>query len=104
MKLILPTLRFLRNKYVLATLVFIVWILFLDNDNLFSQLKKQRELSDLRAREAYFLEKISETRRDLGDLQNNSATLERYAREHFYMKKANEDIFLILPSEPENEK
>ena len=81
-------------------IVFAVWIIFLDKNNLINQQERQAELHKLQTGEKYFQDAITQTRKDLGDLQNNTATIEKYAREHFFMKKDNEDLFIInTPSE-----
>lgn len=102
MKKILPYINWLRNKYSISILLFAVWMLSLDKNNFFSQQERLKELHQLQTGERYYENAITQTRKDLGDLQNNPATLEKYAREHFYMKKDNEEIFLISePAPPE---
>jgi cell division protein FtsB len=46
----------------------------------------------------YYQKEIDKTRKELGDLQNSPAALERFAREHYLMKKEGEDIFIIEDS------
>ncbi len=98
MKKYLPYLSILKNKYTISTIIFGVWTIFLDKNNLINQQERQTELQTLQTSEKHFEDAIAQTKKDLGDLQNNAATIEKYAREHFFMKKDNEDIFLI--SEP----
>lgn len=105
MKKIAPYISWLKNKYLICILLFGVWMLFLDKNNLFSQKERLAELHKLQSGERHYEDAIAQTRKDLGDLQNNPATLEKYAREHFYMKKDNEDIYLISePVAPEQAK
>lgn len=98
MKRLLPYLSLLKNKYIISVIIFAVWIIFLDKNNLINQQERQEELHKLQTGEKYFEDAIAQTRKDLGDLQNNTTTIEKYAREHFFMKKDNEDIFLIPES------
>ena len=38
----------LRNKYLLTTILFVCWMLFFDHNDLFTQVARSRELSDLK--------------------------------------------------------
>ena len=83
------------NKYLLALVVFAVIILFLDHNNLFEQLDRKQELKELQAKKKYYEQEIEKSKKELADLSNNPAALEKYAREKFYMKRDNEDLFIV---------
>ena len=85
----------LSNKYVIALAIFAVIILFTDHNNLFEQWDRKQELKKLQSKKTYYEEEIEKTKRKLADLSNNAAALEKFAREKFYMKRGNEDIFVI---------
>jgi cell division protein FtsB len=85
----------LTNKYLIASLAFIAWIVFFDRNDLVTQLQRRRELNDLQATREDFTKKISRERKELNQLQTNPAILEKYAREKYYMKRDNEDLFII---------
>jgi len=85
----------LSNKYVIALAIFAVIILFTDHNNLFEQWDRKQELKKLQIKKAYYEGEIEKTKKKLADLNNNSAALEKFAREKFYMKKDNEDVFVI---------
>lgn len=88
---------FLRNKFFLATVGFVVWMLFFDRNDLLTQRERRRELAEIRQSKEYFLERIAEDRKFSKDLQFNASALEKYAREKYLMKRDNEDLFLIRP-------
>lgn len=88
----------LTNKYLIASLAFIAWITFFDRNDFVTQLQRRRELNDLQSTKADFTNKIKLERKELNQLQTNPATLEKYAREKYYMKRDNEDLF-IIPAE-----
>ena len=88
----------LTNKYLLASLAFIAWIVFFDRNDLITLLQRQQELNDLQTTKVDFANKIKLERKELNQLQTNPATLEKYAREKYYMKRDNEDLF-IIPAE-----
>jgi len=85
----------LSNKYVIALAIFAVVILFTDHNNLFEQWDRRQELKELQAKKAYYQQEIEKTKRKLADLSNNTAALEKFAREKFYMKRDNEDLFVM---------
>jgi cell division protein FtsB len=85
----------LRNKYFVAVVVFAVIMLFTDHNNVFEQMDRKQELRQLQAKKAYYQEEIDKTKKQLADLNNNAAAIEKYARENFLMKRDNEDIFIV---------
>lgn len=83
------------NKYFIAFLVFAVIMLFVDHNNLFEQMARRQELKELEAKKKYYGEEIEKSKKQLSDLSNDPSAIEKYAREKFYMKRDNEDIFLV---------
>src|ERR1700759_3966329 len=90
---------FLRNKYLLATAGFVVWLIFFDRNDLFTQLERKKDLRQIKASEQYFAQRIAEDRKFSKDLQFNASAIEKYAREKYLMKRDNEDLFLVQPME-----
>lgn len=88
----------LTNKYLVASVFFIVWMLFFDQRDYFQQRERQAELNKLEAKKRYYVEEIEKTHKQLQDLQNNPAALEKFARERYLMKREGEDIFIIEDS------
>jgi len=85
----------LRNRYSLSLIVFFVWLIFFDYNNLIERtihLKKQHQLEKDKI---FYEEKIKEDNAKLEELESNPANLEKFAREQYLMKKDNEDIFII---------
>ena len=89
----------LRNKYFLATLCFVIWLLFFDRNDVFTQLERRKELRQIQSSKKYFTLQIAENRNFSKDLQFNASAIEKYAREHYMMKRDNEDLFIIEPLE-----
>lgn len=87
-----------RNKYVISVIAFIVWILFFDRNDLFTQWSRKKELQKLEYSASFYQTEIANTKKDLLDLNNKPAILEKFAREKFYLKRPNEDIFLVNDS------
>ena len=85
-----------RNKYVLTILLFLIWIILLDSNNLIARYKDMRELRRLRADREYYLTKIKEDGRKLQELKTDNDNLEKFAREQYRMKKPDEDLYIVL--------
>lgn len=95
MKYISKIPAWIRNKYIIATAVFLVVILFLDKNDFFTQLDRRNELRTLEKSKAYYSKEIASERKELEGLKNDPAILEKYAREKYLMKRDDEEIFLI---------
>jgi cell division protein DivIC len=85
----------IKNKYFIATISFIIWMLFFDPRDIYSQLEHTRELNALKASKAHYQKEIALETAELEQLKTNPATLEKYAREKYLMKKENEDLFVV---------
>src|SRR3954469_4461920 len=88
-------LKIVKNKYPLSFIVFVVWICFFDRNDLITQWDRKQELQKLEASTSFYEKEIANTKKDLIDLKNRPAILEKFAREKFYLKRPNEDIFLV---------
>ena len=87
--------RWLTSKYLLAGVAFIVWMSFFDRNDITLQWKRISELKKLQHSEKMMNMQISGTKSELELLKSNPATLEKYAREKYMMKRDNEDLFII---------
>ena len=85
----------LQNKYFITLAAFIVLMLFIDHNDIFLQMDRRRQLNDLLASKAYYEKQIEQTKKNLSELQNNPAALEKFAREKYLLKKDNEDVFVV---------
>ena len=86
--------KLLSNIYVFTSLVFFIWIFFIDSNSVLVNLKLSNELKELKERKL-LLEKQIEIDKQIISNLNNPDSLEKYAREKLYMKKENEKIFII---------
>ncbi len=91
--------RFSRNFYFLATFTFLVWMLFVDSNDLLSRFKLSRRLNTLESEKEYYQQKIKEVEKDREELMTNKELLEKFAREKYLMKKETEDVFIIETKE-----
>ncbi|GAB4293640.1 MAG: septum formation initiator family protein [Marinilabiliales bacterium] len=92
-KYILPV---LKNKFFIASFVFIIYMFFFDADNLLDRIKNLRELKELYKQKDFYLEDIAKKEKQINELQTDNENLEKFAREKYLMKKDNEDIFVFV--------
>ena len=95
MKLLTRLPALLRNKYFIAFAAFTAWMLFFDERDVFTLRHHRQELRELQQSKKYYTEQINKEKTELENLKNNPAILEKYAREKYYMKRDNEDLFLV---------
>lgn len=86
---------YLRNKFIIAGAAFVVWLAFLDRNNLLSQFQLQSEVNKLESQKEFFRAEIDKTREEQRELLSSPEKLEKFAREQYLMKKDNEDLFII---------
>ncbi len=91
---------FLLNKFLLAAIAFIVWMLFFDRNDFFVQSERRKELNDLQVSKIYFTKQIEVERKFSDGLKNNPAAIEKFAREKYLMKRDDEDLYLIQTIHP----
>ena len=93
MKKILP---YIKNKYTLTLLGFIVWVSFFDKNDMISQMELRKEVKKLEEEKKYFVTEIGKNKSDMKELMTNPKNLEKFAREKYLMKKDNEDVFVLV--------
>lgn len=82
------------NVYILILTVFVVWMLFFDANSLLTQIELQREINKLEKQKEHLQKEIEADKKLIKKLQNEQE-LEKYAREQYYLKKDNEEIYII---------
>lgn len=93
--------KFIRNKYLLVIAGLGIWLLFFDKNDLFSQWSRRAEVKKLEADVQYYRDEIDRNRKEMNELQSNPVLLEKFAREHYLMKKDNEEIYILVPDSAE---
>lgn len=83
------------NKYILVLILFGVWMVSFDENDLISRFKYDQKIKKLNNEIAYYEKEIEQSTRKKEELQLSNETLEKFAREQYLMKKTNEDIFII---------
>ncbi|NQU87156.1 MAG: septum formation initiator family protein [Mariniphaga sp.] len=88
--------RVIKNKYFIALLLFVVWLLFFDEYSIIAQSKSRKQLRNLTEQQQYYKERIESDLQKLEELNSGIEQLEKYAREQYNMSKPDEDLFIIV--------
>jgi len=95
MKILTRIPSWLKNKYFLSAAVFLAFLVFFDDRDLLTNYHHRRQLNALEQSAEYYRQEIEKTKAVLNQLKNDAATLEKYAREKYLMKRDNEDLFIV---------
>jgi cell division protein DivIC len=90
---------YFKNFYFLIAAFFLVWMLFIDANDFYSQFKKRMKLNELEKQKEYYIQMIKTVENDREELLSNDKLLEKFAREKYLMKKPTEDLFVITSEE-----
>ena len=91
--------RSVRNKYLIALTVFLVWLLVFDHNSLIDRVKYMKTLNGLEDEKQFYNKRIEVDSKRLKELKTDKENLEKFAREQYFMKKENEDVFVIVPED-----
>ena len=86
--------KYIKNKYGLTIFVFLIYVLFLDDLDIFSIISQKQKLNKLEIQRNEMKNQLISTRSTLRKL-NKINYLEAYARSEKFFKKENEEIFVI---------
>ena len=103
-----PLLKILGNRYILVIIFVTVWLTFLDNYSYFENRILDKKIEELEENKRYYIQEIRKDSTSIRQLNNPDQT-EKYAREKYYMKRDNEDVYIIefedsIPSDEQGTK
>lgn len=94
------TLKFLQhyilNKYVIAICLFLVWMVFFDKTSFLVINELNGEINKYEEQLEYYKTEYDKNDQFYKKLMNNKSEKEKYARENYFMKKPNEEIFILV--------
>ncbi|MBO7440668.1 MAG: septum formation inhibitor [Bacteroidales bacterium] len=76
--------------------VFVVWMIFFDQNSVLVQMKIRKSINSLSAEKQYYMDLIARDSILLNELKTNDNNLEKFVREQYFMKAADEDVFEIV--------
>ncbi len=71
-------------------------MLFFDSDSLQRQFKLSLTIQSLKKQEKFYKQEIKKNQNAVNALKYDTTLLEKYAREKYFMKKDNEDIYIVI--------
>ena len=87
-------LKFVKSTYGIIIILFIFWMIFFDSNSLIIHSELNNNIKELNEQKTYYEKEISKDNIELEMIQSDSG-LEKYAREKLFMKRDNEESFLI---------
>ena len=88
------TIKFLKNSYVIIIVIFVIWMIFFDSNSILVHNELNNDINDLNNQKEYYKNEIERDNIELNQIKTDSG-LEKYAREKLFMKRENEEIFII---------
>lgn len=85
----------LKNKYFIVTAVFLVWVVFFAQYDIISQSRQRKELNEMNEKINYLEKEVERLHAEKVLLKTDSTTIERYAREKYFMKASNEEVYVF---------
>ena len=84
------------RKYLVVSILFLVWILFFDENSIISHQRQRRRLNEMLIQKRYYIEQISADKIKLEELNSGLNDLEKFAREQHHMSAPGEEIFIVV--------
>lgn len=85
----------LTATQIIVLLALLVILFFFSDSSIPKRLKQESQIKDIQTQIELYQQQIEEDKEKLNELQSNSDDLEKFARENYFMKKENEEIFII---------
>ncbi|MEX0273378.1 MAG: septum formation initiator family protein [Flavobacteriaceae bacterium] len=82
------------NMYILVLTLFVVWMVFFDTNSLLIHMELRKEIKKLEKQQEFLRQEIEKDKKIIEKL-SDPKELEKFAREQYYLKKKNEEIYLI---------
>ena len=82
-------------KYYIVIILGALIVLVLDKNSVLHQIQLHSQIESLQDEITRYTEENKEATRRLRELERNPKAIEKIAREHYFMKADNEDIFVL---------
>lgn len=87
-------LKYFKNIYIIVLLAFVIWMVFGDSNSLLIHNVLNKDINKLENEKEYYKKEIIKDNKAIKELKKEKG-LEKFAREEYYMKRENEDIYII---------
>ena len=86
----------MRKFYTGTLVVWLIWITFIDDNNLFVVWENHQKMKELERDLAYYKEQVKQVRKEHREVFGTKAMMEKWAREKYLMRKPGEDVYVIV--------
>ena len=86
--------RYIGNKYVLIASLFLIWMFYFDTNSFFIHNELVKDIEALEDNKAFYKEEIKKDKVFIEKMKDSSE-VEKFAREVYFLKKNDEEIFII---------
>ncbi len=87
--------KLLKNKYWVILIIFAVWMFLFDSNSVFTHYELNKELKAVNQEKEFLKETINKEKKEYNRLKKYPSEMERLAREKYFFKRENEDVFII---------
>ena len=88
--------KYVLNKYTITIFAFLVWMIFFDSTSFLVINELNQEVKKYENQLEYYQEEYKKNDRFYKKLMNNKDEKEKFARENYFMKKPDEEIFILV--------
>lgn len=89
-------LKYTKNFYFVFTVLFVMWMIFIDSNDIVSHFKLRSKLNELEKQKEFYQERKEKIKVEREELLSNFELLEKFARERYLMKRKTEDLYVIM--------
>lgn len=89
-------LTYLKNKYFIISFLLLLHLLITEDTNVFQLISEHIQIGVIKNENDAKRAEIIKTKQAVKELTTNKDELEKFAREQYFMKKKNEDIFIFV--------
>lgn len=82
-------------KYAVVSIVGVLLVGFLDDNSMWSHIKNLQRIDELMAEKERYNAEFRRDQAQIKELDRNPKAIEKIARERYFMKADNEDIFIL---------
>jgi cell division protein FtsB len=84
-----------KNFYLISFVVFVLWMLFFDNNSLTTNLYLQEKFVDISRQKQFYTDGLKKLEKKMDELEADPKFVERVAREKYLLKRPKEDVFIL---------
>ena len=96
--------KFFQNKYWIILVIFSIWMIFFDSNSIITHYELNQELEAITLEKEFLKQTIKKEKKEYQQLKKSSFMMEKLARERYFFKKDNEDLFIIETIKQKNDK